>query len=209
MTVSEYLDKTAPAVEAAFNAIASYNTLIEEDLAVRSASDAAQLEALAAWADNPKVRPLVRPVGPTVPDEALSFARDALYGVIFQVAYRAIKIFSTNAQALPTFCVAGYGGAIPFMIGRKVRGVPLGLVIFAARNHFNHLDLGARLYEINLHVFRELSRNHDLGLHRIDPRFDLLNASCESYTTNVAELIGWETYSFFIDDLSELFRNLS
>ncbi len=201
MTVNDYLEKTAPAVEAAFGAIVRYEELIDQGLAIRGADHAARLEAIAVWADNPKVSPLVKPAAALCPDEGLSFARDALYGLIFQVAYQGLKLFSTNTTALPSFCVAGYGGAIPFMVGRQVRNVPLGLIIFAVRNHFNHLDLGNRLYEINLHVFRELSRNHDLGLHQIDPDFDLQNPQLDRYTTNAAELIGWGSYEAYSEDM--------
>ena len=170
MTAHEYLDKTAEAVRSAFATIARYDELIEQDLESRGADHAARLEALAAWVDNPKVSPLVKPASTLSPDEGLSFARDALYGLIFQTAYQGLKLFSTNTTALPNFCVAGYGGAIPFMVGRQVRNVPLGLIIFAVRNHFNHLDLGNRLYEINLHVFRDLSARLGATRHQCSLR---------------------------------------
>ena len=73
----------------------------------------------------------------------LKFSEATFAGSIFQVAYMGIRYFSHN-ETIPDSCKnilsEWQKGAIPFCIGKEIYGLPCGLIIYGARNQFNHWD---------------------------------------------------------------------
>src|ERR1700730_6522446 len=70
-----------------------------------------------------------------------SFAMANLSGALLQIAATGIRMYSSNGQ-VPMECADLRLGnsQTAFCVGRLVRGVPLGLIIYAGRNQYNHFD---------------------------------------------------------------------
>jgi hypothetical protein len=136
---------------------------------------------------------------------AESFALDTLCGSILQVADKALELYGSN-QTIPSACPATLKPYhAKFCVGRVVRAVPLGLVIYAARNQHTHFDEDA-LREPSASIFRLLATAHGYGKGQliVDPAFDLSNQSLLSYASNVTSLIGWRSYEQYIADMRSM-----
>lgn len=86
-----------------------------------------------------------------------------------------------------------------FAIGREVAGLPLGLIIYAARNQYNHFE--ERLEELNEdnRAVIELLAQRDIligHLLTIDPPKPL------SY--RIVEMLGWKHYTLYEQDMRDL-----
>ena len=137
-----------------------------------------------------------------------SFALGMLCGAILQVAATGIRWFSRNSIIPDDFTISigkQKKGLAPFCIGRYVRNVPIGLIIYAGRNQYNHME-GEELHEPNRTVFDYLARNHGHTSDEpfIDPSFDLNNTSLINYSANVTALLGWRCYDNYFTDMSQL-----
>jgi len=125
----------------------------------------------------------------------LKFSEAIFSGSILQVAAVGIRLFSANAS-IPASCAAlvpaKATGAIPFCIGPQVHGVPAGLIVYAARNQYNHWD--DEPYEVPRRVFNSLSfafRNNML----YDLAFEIGNPSITIHANEVLlGALGWKTY---------------
>lgn len=142
-----------------------------------------------------------------------SFALGILCGAILQVAATGIRWFSRNSVIPDDFTISigkKKKGVAPFCIGRCVRNVPIGLIIYCGRNQYNHME-GGELHEPNRAVFDCLARNHGYASDEpfLDPSFDLNNTSLINYSTNVTALLGWRCYDNYFADMSQLFASLS
>jgi hypothetical protein len=109
----------------------------------------------------------------------------------------------------------GQGGALPaglppgvttsyarFCVGRTIRTLPLGLVVYAARNQHTHFN-DESLREPSRSVFNRLATAHGYskGETFLDPAFDLSNPRLISFASNVTALVGWRSYERYIDDM--------
>lgn len=131
----------------------------------------------------------------------LSFSKATLCGSILQIASMAIEQNSTNNMP-PVSCnlFINLGQkAVKHCIGRDVRGLPLGIVIYAGRNQYNHWDDHAP-HKITKEVFDTLAFGHDYGSFK-DPAFDLDNPKLEIYSHNILALIEWYKYEDYEKDL--------
>jgi len=126
---------------------------------------------------------------------------------VLQIAAKAIECYSTNTTIPSTFSsfINPNSKAAPFCIGRLVRKVPLGLVIYAARNQHTHFD-DKNLREPNIEVFNCLAHNHGYskGKLTIDPAFDITANKIVSYANNVMSIIGWYSYDTYEKDMQVL-----
>src|SRR5205823_3842707 len=73
----------------------------------------------------------------------LKFSEAMFAGAILQVAYMAIRLYSRN-PSIPASCSGlvrpSQNSAIPFCIGKERHSIPTGLIVYAARNQYNHWD---------------------------------------------------------------------
>ena len=71
-----------------------------------------------------------------------SFAQATLCGSILQLAAKAIECYSKNTEIPEDWrsLIRPRTKPVPFCTGRLVRGVPLGLVIYAGRNQHIHFE---------------------------------------------------------------------
>lgn len=136
----------------------------------------------------------------------LDVAKATLSGAIVQVAYSGIKQYSTNDE-IPSSC--GQLG-IPtdqkkakFCVGRKIHGLPFGLIVYAARIQYNHWEEGTPLNPTAKGVFRYLhSVRMDDSWH--DLVYELDWPTMRPVTHYVLQLeLKWHTYDDYLSDMRQ------
>ena len=125
----------------------------------------------------------------------LKFAEGTFAGSVLQVATVGIRFFSQN-RSIPKSCVGivptKAKRAIPFCVGRELYGLPVGLIIYAARNQYNHWD--DEPYAVTRNVFAALSRSFERDM-LYDLAFDVGNPSITVYANEVLlGALGWIRY---------------
>lgn len=135
-----------------------------------------------------------------------SISRATICGSILQIAFMAILHFSTNSTCPIEFkeIIKKRSKAIKFCIGRKVRGIPIGLIIYAGRNQYNHMD--ERKYnKITTYIFNRLA---NIGTKKDvkDPAFDLEQPKINNYASNIIAVLGWNNYENYIIDMFDLLK---
>jgi hypothetical protein len=135
----------------------------------------------------------------------LKFSEAMLAGAILQVAYMAIRLYSRN-NSIPTSCAAlvasSNKSAIQFCIGQERHGVPIGLVVYAARSQYNHWD--EKPHEVPTKVFNALSASFE---HNVlaDLAFELSNPTINVYASEVLLLaLGWKSYDTYLGEMKSL-----
>lgn len=136
-----------------------------------------------------------------------TFALSTLCGVVLQVAYKAIELFSRNTTIPSDLShLIGEGSkAKIFCCGKHIRGVPVGLVIYAGRNQHMHFD-DPDLREPSRSVLDLLASYFCLRTEMcvMDPAFDTENRKLVSLSANITGLIGWRSYDAYIKDMHAL-----
>jgi hypothetical protein len=133
-------------------------------------------------------------------------AREIVAGAILQVAYMAIKQFSEN-DIKPDEIVKfesrvrelirtddrvrcrKFSYQSRYCIGRHIGAIPIGLVIFAGRNQYNHFD-SRRLSPENEVVFDHLNSYVPESSGR-EYSFNLRNPDRTLYSYSVLSILGW------------------
>lgn len=133
-----------------------------------------------------------------------AFAMATLCGAVLQVAAKAIECYSTNQSVSASVqpIVGKSRSALPFCIGREVRGVPSGLVIFAGRNQHIHFN-EPKLKPVNVAVFERLAIV-PREPHLKDPALDLASRFLGSYASNITFILGWRSYDAYVEDISSM-----
>jgi len=131
-----------------------------------------------------------------------------LCGAILQIAYTGIRLFSTN-RTVPSelSSIIKPGSKLArFCTGRRVREVPIGLIIYAGRNQYAHWEEEKMKNEVNEWVFNTLAIEHGIKSAEKfkDPAFDLNNKSILIYSSNVLSIIGWDSYDPYLADMKNL-----
>jgi hypothetical protein len=209
-TASEYLKRTKSAVQKLFEGIDSYTAGLERartPVFVSSMPDQIQRHAeLEAWMVE-HAAAIQASLAAQRDYFAESFALATLCGAVLQVAAKGLERFSTN-MAIPedwADVIKARDSAVRYCVGRRVRHVPLGLIIYAGRNQHVHFGEG-RLNQVNMTVFARLAvhhgRNNDPTIR--DPAFDLSNSLLLSFAHNVTTLIDWRSYEAYERDFAEL-----
>lgn len=208
---AEYLDKTRSAVAKLFDGIDTYLAFLRQHsttFVTSYTNEEDWQKQYQAWyeANHSKIQAALDAQKQYLGE---SFAQAALCGAVLQIAAKAIECYSKNTQ-IPqdweTFIKPG-SKSVPFCIGRLIRGVPLGLVIYAARNQHTHFE-DQNLREPNIEVFRRLAINHGYGKGNteliVDPAFDLDTESINSFASNVTALIEWRSVDAYASDMRKL-----
>jgi len=142
---------------------------------------------------------------------AESFAQAVLCGAILQVATKAIEMYSVNS-IVPLEWGETKGmskkNVVKFCYGRPVRGIPLGLVVYAGRNQHTHFQDEKGLHEPSKTDFERLATRkndgHEVGYR--DPAFDLANDRLVSFASNITELLGWQSYEAYNQDIRSMLK---
>ncbi|HKA77223.1 MAG TPA: hypothetical protein VKD19_08960 [Pseudolabrys sp.] len=134
-----------------------------------------------------------------------SFSEASLCGLMLQVAFMGIDLYSGN-DTIPADCSGLLGSsrkAIRFCIGRRVHGIPTGLLIYAARNQFNHWD--DESFDVpTSQVFEAL-----MVAHMDNPLFDMAYSMNYPYRTLkaahvVLNELRWTSYEEYDADMKNL-----
>lgn len=135
-----------------------------------------------------------------------SISKGAICGSILQIAFMGILQFSTNTAIPDEWKRSLKEGnrAVRFCIGRKVREVPMGLIIYAGRNQYNHMD-EKKYHKTTTCVFSKLS---SIGPENDgeDPAFDLDRPEIANYSSNMLAILGWDSYENYILDMFDLLK---
>jgi hypothetical protein len=126
----------------------------------------------------------------------------SICGSILQMAHMGISQFSKCCA--PCDCLSGKHKK--FGVGRKVRELPIGLIIYAGRNQYNHWDESPR--EATKCIFnkladREVEYQGEL-LSFTDSSFDIECEFLEIYSHNILGLIKWRTYEDYKKDMIDM-----
>ncbi len=133
----------------------------------------------------------------------LKFSEAMFGGAILQVAYMAIRLYSQN-RSIPASCAqlvrSSHKSAIPFCIGRECHGIPIGLIIYAGRNQYNHWD-DEEPHEVTKNVFHSLSTAFYRNM-LADLAFDLSNPTINVYSNEVLlTALGWRSYDAYVSEM--------
>ena len=207
MTAQEYLAQTEQAAKQLFNALQYYQRLLKGVLGpsfVSNASDDKKREKeFQDWYE--KNRDAIEAarrrqreyLGQTI-------SEGAICGSILQIAFMGIKSFSKQ-KVLPDGCqglLKKDDYRVTFCVGREIRGVPIGLIIYAARNQYNHLDEKLN-NNVAQAVFERIATHRTGGKYK-DPAFDLDNAVLENYSHNIVNLLDWNNYDAYLNDIKKV-----
>jgi hypothetical protein len=210
-TIADYLSKTESATRKLFDGVAEYIDILKKAHApvfLSSTLDAEEREKeFETWVENNKdeIRKSFEAQNCFV-DE--SFAMAALCGSILQLSAMAIQKYSKNtgvSAGLEDLMAAGSKPA-KFCMGRLERGIPIGLIIYAGRNQFNHFD-DEQLLEPSKTIFErlcEIESFENKGTFYRDPAFDLTNDRVVNFASNITALLGWRSYDDYSNDMRVL-----
>jgi hypothetical protein len=227
---TEYLERTASATRKLFSGIEEYLAILSSIKPATFATTAASPEEWELkkkqWerenADDIR-RIHERNKEATQNFEAEEHALSVLCGAVLQVALKVLELRTTTC---PSVEIAKEFDEIKnkttlrrFYIGRQVRGLPIGIIIYAGRNQQVHFD-DKELRQPSQTVFRVLAQNYgdssmkvvstnvDTSAKRPDPAFDLNTDKQKlySYARNIIYILGWRDYEAYEKDMLSLIR---
>lgn len=136
---------------------------------------------------------------------AESYALTTLCGAVLQIASTAIRRYSKNSFVPDEFVsiVKNNRNAKRHCIGRLVRGVPIGLLIYAGRNQYAHID-DTGMHAVSASIFERLSTGHGYGDDIRDPAFEPLPEVLGYLPSNVMSVMDWRSYEVYEEDIRDL-----
>jgi hypothetical protein len=210
----EYLKRTESAVAKIFEGVDSYLEILQDSplpIYIGNAGDTLnQKPAYKNWAVENKAE-IQSSLQAQRTFFAEEFALATLCGSLLQIAAMGLQWFSENEEVpedLPKALhslINPRNKSIKFCIGRKVRDLPIGLIIYAGRNQFNHMDED-ELRDPNKTIFNLLSYNYTETTNQSfrDPAFDLDNGVLVNFSSNITELLEWRNYESYYSDMKSL-----
>ncbi|NKI97567.1 hypothetical protein [Rhizobacter sp. SG703] len=208
---AQYLDKTRSAAQRLFEGIDAYLALLRDHsttfVTSHTSEEDFQRQYDAWYAERRSAIQAALDAQKQYIGE--SFAQATLCGAVLQLAAKAIECYSKNSHIPQDWVsfVKPHSKPVPFCTGRLVRGIPLGLVVYAARNQHTHFE-DQNLREPNVEVFRRLAVNHGYGKGStgpvVDPAFHLGTKSIVSFANNVTALLEWRSLEAYEADMRML-----
>jgi len=212
-TASTYIAKTESAVRQLFQGVDNYLRILKRTklpiLTPNLSPDPAEYKRqYEAWMD--ENRSNLEEVRQNQQEFiAESFALDTLCGAILHVAQKGIELYSNNVGVPDDFKKLLGKQTVKYAVGREVRGIRLGLIIYAARNQHTHFDCKEDLRQPSKAIFNKLALQHGSELDGaeepfLDPAFDIANPRLVSFASNVTGLIEWRNYENYRNDLADM-----
>jgi hypothetical protein len=203
----KYLKKTESAVVKLFEGIDSY---LKIPKVIIYTGDAEDKDAWQYWLNKNRAS-IQSSLKSQKEFFAESFALATMCGSLLQIAAMGIQLFSENKNILEEL-PANIGSLITpknvkFCIGRVVSKLPIGLIIYAGRNQYNHMDLDASAFnKLNKAIFNHLAENYDDDTKEFfkDLAFDLENRLLINFSSNITALLGWRNYESYYSDMKSL-----
>ena len=126
-----------------------------------------------------------------------------------QIAFTGMKLHSRNRQRIPSSCKAIFkdkekSEAKNYCIGRLVHGIPMGLIIYAGRNQYSHME-DKKYSAITERVFNHLTYFGTDGKYQ-NPQFDLGVRNKEIYADNILAILEWSDLEPFLKDMKTMLK---
>ena len=136
----------------------------------------------------------------------LMFSQATYAGSILQVAHIAVRLYSRNTS-IPQCCAdllpKNSRKVAPFCIGPLVHGVPIGLIVYAGRNQYNHWD-DDEPHAITTNVFNALTAAFK-DVWWADLSFDLSNQGINVYSLEILQTaLQWNSYDEYLSGVKSL-----
>jgi hypothetical protein len=205
-TASEYLGKTKSAAQSLLAGIDSYFDVLRSAPSPVLVGSYTSEVTREAWMRN-NHGSIAASLAAQRAFVSEAFAMANLSGALLQIAAYGIRSYSTNQdvpQSLSYLNIRTHQRA--FCVGRSVRGVPLGLIVYAARNQYNHMD-DDTMREPSSAIFEQLATGHGIAseVPFRDPAYDLSNQRRPlCLANNVTALIGWRSYEHYEGDMKSM-----
>ena len=195
MSAKKYLKETEPAVKHMFDALKHYIKLNprRQEGSRRNGNAQARKEV---------IKYLDRSIDAT----GLDMAKATLCGAIVHVAYSGIKQYSKNGT-IHSSCgepeiPAGNDNA-RFYVGREIHGIPMGLIVYAAREQFNHWEKGTPSDPTAKGVFEHLRAVRKKNIWQdLIYELDWPVKRPVSHHVLLQEL-NWQTYEDYLTDMQQ------
>jgi len=139
----------------------------------------------------------------------LNFSENTFCGSILQVASIGIDYFSKNQNIPDSFkdVINPKSEKVKkFCIGKELYEVPIGLIVYAGRNQYNHWnDEDPYKIKINNKIFEKLTIAFYKNMFS-DLAFDLSNPSITIYAKEILLIaLKWYNYDIYYKEMKELF----
>ncbi len=148
MSAKKFFKETEPAVKHMFAALEHYNDLNPPRKEYFKKNGCVQAR-----------KEVIKFLGRSINAMGLDMAKASLCGAIIEIAYSLIKQYSKNGT-IPISCgkldIPIDTEKAKFYVGREVHNIPLGLLIFAAREQYSAWEQGSPSNPIAKGVFEHL-----------------------------------------------------
>jgi hypothetical protein len=199
MTFKEYMNQTEFAAKQLFNSLDYYHKLLSDArppvFSTVGCTKEKFMQELDEWGKVTKKEH--DHFSATVEQYmGLKYSHATISGSILQLAHMAISKFSDYEGD----CKCLTKKYKKFCIGRKIRSVPLGAIIYAARNQYNHWD-DEIFSDATKCIFNMIATCEEAT----DLSFDLDRRHLDIYSDKALGLLGWKTYTNYRNDMYRMF----
>ncbi len=205
MTLKEYMSGTEKAARQMFESLSYYQKLIRDSIPLSFSREGGSKEEFhEEWEKWYQEHISEHNFAKEKANKYLAnyMGHASICGSVLQLAHMGISLFSKNILA----CECLSGKHKKFGVGREVRGLPIGLIIYAGRNQYNHWDEKPKQH--TLCIFKKLAEQEveykgEL-LSYTDSSFDIEGDYIELYSHNILGLIGWKNYEDYEIDMLDM-----
>lgn len=206
MQPSNYIEQTGKAVEQLFDGLAFYQKILEDDPMPAFVSSVGPDDKdkwnkeYVRWHREHQAE-LKTSLEKQKEYMGYKLSQGTLAGAILQIACMGISLFSKSIDVPPAYKpFVDADTQAKFCIGRIICDLPIGIVILAARNQYNHWD-DPKPRKLTVEVFKRIA---NASGKYTDPAFDLENPMLQAYSYNVLWLLGWRNYEAYRRDIETL-----
>lgn len=195
MSATKFLKETEPAVTHMFAALQHYNSLNPPRREYFKNNGCVQAR-----------KEVIKFLGRSINAMGLDMAKASLCGAIVEVAYSAIKQFSGNnvrPVMSPPLSISLDDDRAKFNVGRIINGLPMGLLIFAAREQYASWEDGTPSDPVAKGVFEHLRnfRKRDIWQDLLYELDWPVKRPAPHYI--IQKELKWHTYEDYLADMSQ------
>ena len=120
------------------------------------------------------------------------FALSVIDGSLLQIACKGIDLYSINtinSSPIDDLSI----NLCKFSVGTKIDGMPSGLIVYAGRNHYNHLEDGSKLRKPSKQIVDYLDEKVANFEFYLEPYSGLPGVSTASFI----KILGWNNIEDF------------
>jgi hypothetical protein len=200
----QYLEKTRSGVGYLFDAIESYRDILTVT------NNAAFEGVFCSEIEFREARELWRKENAEQIKSSLMAQRQYIaemfsISVIIAIAEKCIELYSKNEILAKELRFPLHPKKAKYCVGREINGIPLGLVLHAARNQHFHYE-SEKNHSPVPEVFEALSRRTAISTNDTyqDPAFQIDSDTKGIMAANVLVLIGWRNAKDYFDEMASI-----